>query len=197
MKVKIITNSELSKSKLATHGRQISDWHHSEWGKYHPTITPDEWFNDTLNFLTTGKTFFAFINNQLAGSVSIKMTNMENKFPNYAPWLSDLYVNALFRNKKISTVLIAKLIHAALIENYQKIYLFTHTLALENYYQNFGWNIISLEGEDKFYKDKPILLFCNETVNLYETILNYIDKNNISHNDTFNEFHIAEVIKTP
>jgi hypothetical protein len=92
--------SALPKDNIHLFTETIAKWHYSEWGKYHPELTEQDWINNSIDSIDTKKIIVATVNEKLVGSISLKKENMDNQFPDYGPWLSGLYICSEFRDKK-------------------------------------------------------------------------------------------------
>ena len=164
MKIKIQPLSSFSADDQEIFINKIASWHYEEWGKYQKDSNAKKWA-ESISQSVKDKSRSLFLaldsENNLLGSVSLKSQNMDNMFPEFKCWLSGLYVDPSKRGRKISAFLIKNLAAAAEELKESNIYLFTHNLKLDRFYEKFGWEPIEPpEGENHFsYREAPILLF--------------------------------------
>jgi len=89
--------------------------------------------------------FAAFLDGACAGTVSLVKNDL--LYREYGPWLSSLYVDPVFRNRRIGRKLIETVKSAAWDLGYDALYLRTEFAA--GYYRKLGWDFVE-QCSDEF-----------------------------------------------
>lgn len=102
-------------------------------------------FDDVVEFFSNTHsskfpiTFIAILDHQCVGTVSI-VENDFKKRTHYKPWLASLYVEPIYRKRKIGMYLIDALLKHLSLLGFREVYLKTENAA--EYYKNRGWNFV-------------------------------------------------------
>lgn len=128
------------------HIPQLAEWHHQEWAHLSSadaTVTTlVEQMSEYLTDTAIPKMFICEDANQVMGSSSLTAADMDSR-TDLSPWLANVYVNAVHRNKGLGKLLVNAVVEHARAIGLQKIYLFTADKA--DFYQALGWSTISRE----------------------------------------------------
>jgi len=198
MKFKIVLLNDIpSHEQRAILTRQLGKCFQREWGKYRDDLTEKDWIDDAFRSSAAKDLNFVALSDEgtLVGTVTLKKANMENKYPTLSPWLSWLVVADEYRGKKISAVLMAKLLTVAHEQGSNTVYLYSHVLKLESYYTKFGWEIHKIPGEETpTYQGKPILLFKGHVSNILALLDGYFKASHIAYDSRNDEYILPDVL---
>lgn len=153
----------------------IAKWHFNEWGKYKTEVSLTDWVANLHQSLKKGTKIFVAVDKKmtLLGSVSLKQSNMENKFPDFFPWLSGLYIDEPYRGKDVSKKLLQRLAQELIDTNTPAIYVFSHQLDMASYYMRFGFEEVrSSDGKKFYYKNAPIVILKSDSKVLHDRVNN-------------------------
>ncbi|RCW79280.1 acetyltransferase (GNAT) family protein [Halanaerobium sp. DL-01] len=133
---------------------KVVDWLYEQWGhNYEYGI--DVWekrVNNRLNKEKIPTTFIAIVDDEAVGTASIVENDMNTR-KDLSPWLADVFVLESYRNRKIATKLIERILKEAKIIGIEKLYLYTREA--EGFYVKKNWKIIDIVD---YYGDKVTLM---------------------------------------
>lgn len=138
-----------------------------------PEVIPviSKWLYDEFNYLIPGKTLeyvieslqarlnhdiiplsiVAFENNEILGTVSLKISDMDIR-NNLQPWLAGLFVNVKYRNNGVGSFLVKSIEKIAKQLGENELYLYTPNAS--DFYNRIGW----LNFEELEYKSNKVVI---------------------------------------
>lgn len=133
---------------------KIVKWLYEQWGhNYEYGI--DVWkerVNNRLNKEKVPTTFIAIVDDETVGTASIIENDMDTR-KDLSPWLADVFVLDSYRNKKIATKLIERILEEAEKIGISKLYLYTREA--EGLYIKNNWKTIDIVD---YYGDRVSLM---------------------------------------
>ena len=130
----------------------VTRWIYEEFVRpYRDDLTYEELVLKEKNFIneTWPIRFVAIVDDKCVGTVSIVDNDL--KCSNYTPWLSGLYVDVPYRNKKIGEQLIEHVKNFAKSLGYKELFLRTEHAS--GYYKRLGWQYIETYDDGKLKPD--------------------------------------------
>jgi predicted N-acetyltransferase YhbS len=135
----------------------LATWIFNEWSFLYPEMT----LQDVITFLRTRVnkeklplTLVAFETGQLAGTVSLKMYDMETR-NDMSHWLTSLYVVEPWRRRRIGSSLVETAEKKAAELEIGKLHLFTTDSGLPGlFYSKLGWMV----KEKTIYHSYPVII---------------------------------------
>ena len=143
--MKSLSTDSLNIDYLAKHPHHIAtlaQWHQQQWHDISPHLNTHkriDFMSLHQNYAAVPITLIALNNNQLLGSASLILDDMEDR-PQYSPWLASVFIAPECRKQGIATELISNIVQQAQLLNLTQIYLFTPDQA--EFYARRGWHII-------------------------------------------------------
>jgi N-acetylglutamate synthase-like GNAT family acetyltransferase len=104
-----------------------------------------------LNYDKVPLSIVALNNNEILGTVSLKIDDMDI-CENLTPWLASLFVNKVYRDNGIGTLLVKSIQEIARHLGYEELFLYTP--GASEFYRRIGW--ITLE--ELKYKSKDVVI---------------------------------------
>lgn len=155
----IIGLKQLAKGQQLVYIQKIAEWYQSEWGKYRPDKSLEDWKIKNSN--TDFPIVLVAVDDtkcptNLAGVIKLKHDDLEGVFPNQKLYrISGLYVAPAYRKQGIGLRLIK---HAALLAHTRgakEIWLFTHSAKAEEFYLRHQWQY---QFNSSLYKKQASIL---------------------------------------
>ncbi len=141
----------------------LAEWFYAEWSHLHPGKSREDIqhiISLRINRDKVPMTLVALQENELIGSVSLKIYDMDNR-PELTPWLASLYVREDCRGRGIGSKLVTAIEDRSRVLGVKILYLFTP--ASEAYYAKRGWQVM----ERVLYHTFPVTLMSKNLMNHY------------------------------
>jgi predicted N-acetyltransferase YhbS len=132
----------------------LAGWFYEEWGNHSLSSTMEameERIRRRMNRDRLPLTIVAFINDELVGSATLKIREMETH-PHFEHWLGSVYVQEKSRGLGIGSELVKAGEEEAKRFNIQELYLYTRDK--EPFYARLGWVPI----ERPFYHGREVVI---------------------------------------
>jgi GNAT superfamily N-acetyltransferase len=112
--------------------KEIESWYH-------------EWINDKIPLALV-----AFFNDTPVGACSLQSN--DGIRPELSPWIGDLVVDPAYQERGIGKLLLETAKENAKKLGYKKLYLFTFSKTLPDYYERQGWEYMGMDE----YRGHPV-----------------------------------------
>jgi predicted N-acetyltransferase YhbS len=132
----------------------LADWFYTEWSHLHPGKSREDiqdLISQRINRDRIPLALVAVQDNELIGSVSLKIHDMDNRLE-LTPWLAALYVREDCRGMGIGSALVTAIEKKSSSLGVKLLFLFTP--ASEAYYARRGWQVL----ERMIYHKHPVTL---------------------------------------